>query len=139
MLLIEIIFVFGCIFSISMAEIDSELVVVRKCYCWGMISVKKRIPFNCLLSMRPKDYGLNASGGLDIGPDNIFVSFFVDLFKPKVTWVVYQLDYLNNDIPKTIEVKLSSENIFQLLQIIQQREVQQNNQDTPPNEPGEDV
>lgn len=58
-----------------MAEIDSELVVVRKCYCWGRFRYRNGFALIVCNRCGQSILGLTRVG-LDIGPDNIFVYLF---------------------------------------------------------------
>lgn len=110
-LLIVIILAFGSIFPVSYTGIQSDILLIRKNYCWGIFPVKKRLPLTMIQSIHPKDYSIQTYRDLDAGSGNIFIELFFDFTKPKVNWLVSKITYLANGDRKTIEVNVK-ETIF---------------------------
>ena len=110
-LLITIILVLGSIFPVTNGEIHSDILLIRKNYCWGIFPVKKRLQLAMHQSIHPKDYSIQTYRDLDAGSGNIIVDLFFDFTKPKVNWLVSKITYLTNGDSKTIEVKVR-ETIF---------------------------
>lgn len=114
-LLIAIILVFGSIFSVTYTDIQSNILLIRKNYCWGLFPVKKRLPFAIIQSIHPKDYSIQTYRDLDAGSGNIIVDLFFDFTKPKVKWLVSKITYLDKGVTKNIEVSVR-ETIFMLIE-----------------------
>lgn len=110
-LLIAIILVFGSIFPVSNGEIHSDILLIRKHYCWGIFPVKKRLPLAMIQSIHPQDYSIQTYRDLDSGSGNIFIELFFDFTKPKANWRVSKITYLANGDSKSIEIKVR-ETIF---------------------------
>lgn len=113
-LLIAIILIFGCIFSVSYTDIKSDILLIRKNYCWGIFPVKKRIPLAKIQSIHPKDYSIQTYRDLDSGSGNIIVDLFFDFTKPKVKWLVSKITYLDKGVTKTIEVSVRATIFMQI-------------------------
>lgn len=109
--LFAIILVFGSIFPVSNGEIHSDILLIRKNYCWGIFPVKKLLPLTMIQSIHPKDYSIQTYRDLDVGSGNIIVDLFFDFTKPKVNWLVSKITYFANGDSKTIEVNVR-ETIF---------------------------
>ena len=106
-LLITIILIFGCLFTVSTAEIFDNTLLIRKNYCWGIFPLKKHLQLDKIQSIHPKDYSIQSYTDLDSGSGNIFVNIFFEFTKPKVKWVVSKIVYLDKKKTKTIEAKVT--------------------------------
>ena len=113
-LLITIILIFGCIFTVSTAEMLGNTLLIRKNYCWGIFPLKKHLPLDKIQSIHPKDYSIQSYGDLDSGSGNIFVNIFFEFTKPKVKWVVSKIVYLDKEKTKTIEAKVTDTIFMQI-------------------------
>ncbi len=109
-LLISIIIAFGGIFTTSTVDLTPREVKIKKSYFWGLFTIRRKVTYDQILSIRTKEYEIETHEDIGIFTESIFSFLTLEFLKPKVIWLTTKLSYLDNGKNTDIELKVTKNN-----------------------------
>jgi hypothetical protein len=116
---------FGLLITISRVDLTSVEIKIKKNYFWGLITFKRNLLFDQVVSIRTKEYEIETHEGAWMLTESIFSFLTFEFLKPKVYWLTTKLSYLDNGIERNIELKISKDDFKDIERRIKSNDIYQ--------------
>jgi hypothetical protein len=108
-ILISILILFLGLFTISKVDLTSGEIKIKKNYFWGLITLKRNLQFDRIVSIRTKEYEIEPHEDAWMLTEGMFNLLTFEFLRPKVYWLTTRLCYLDNGRERNIELKISKD------------------------------